>query len=168
MRRLASLAMGCALVLAFAAPAAADTTGGGQPPGAYSNGMTLTITSARLVARVVVEVTVDVTCEPAPDGARWEDSYFTATVKQASGRAIAFGSTEWWSPDLDVLCDGESHRMTVAVPADQGSVPFKRGVAAIEVRGSASYYEPCGDEWCDSTWGSRQASTGWLTVRLGR
>jgi hypothetical protein len=167
MRRLAGLTMAVAMALALVAPVAADTTGGG-PGAAYSDGMTISITSTKVVAKVLVEVTFDLTCAPAPDGATWEDNYFVAYVKQASGRSVATGSVDWYTTNIGAMCDGAVHRITASVTADYGSVPFKKGTAVVGVTGTASYYTETCDEWCDSTGGSRRASTGWVVTKLGR
>lgn len=169
MRKVGSLVLAGVLALALASPAVADTTGGGGGPGAaYSDGMAITITSAKVVAKVLVEVTFDVTCDPAPDGATWDENYFRAYVRQAAGRSIATGEVDWYANDVAALCDGETHSLTATVPADYGSVPFKSGTAVVGVTGNASYYAETCDEWgwCDWSGGSRKASTGWMTYRL--
>jgi hypothetical protein len=166
MRKVVSLVMAGALALAVVTPAAADTTGGG-PGAAYSDGMTITITSAKVVAKVLVVVGFDITCDPAPEGANWEDSYFSAYVKQASGRAIATGWVDWWIRDPSALCDGAVHSLTASLPAE--TVPFKSGTAAIGITGSVSYWSEWCDDWaCYSDSGNRRASTGWVTVKLGK
>ncbi len=166
MRKGASLVMAGVLALALASPAAADTTGGG-PGAAYSDGMTITITSAKVVAKVLVEVRFNLTCDAAPDGVNWEENYFSAYVKQASGRSIATGWVDWWTGDPGQLCDGSVHSLTATIPAE--SVPFKSGQAAVGVSGYVSYYREWCDDWnCYSDSGSRRASTGWVVVKLGK
>jgi hypothetical protein len=167
MRKVGSLVLAGVLALALASPAAADTTGGGGPGEAYSDGMTITITSARVVAKVLVAITVDVTCDAAPKDRSWEDNWFTATVRQASGRAIATGWVEWGVRDPDALCDGDVHPVTVTIPAE--GVPFKGGMAAMGVTGYAGYYHDwCDDSGCYQESDNVGASTGWVTVKLGR
>lgn len=166
MRRLASIAAAGILALAVSAPVAADTTGG--PPGAYSDGMTITLTSTRVIARVIVAVTFDITCDAKPEGARWEDGYFSAWVKQASGRAIAQGMSDTYLNPAE-LCDGATHSATMSVPSD--SVPFKAGTAAVAITGYAGWYQDgtCDEYGCtEGTWGDDRASTGWVTAKLGK
>jgi hypothetical protein len=69
--------------------------------------------------------------------------------------------------DGDAICDGTKHTIKVAAAADSSGVPFKLGTAAIAVAGDASYSVQNQEEWSQS-WVAASASTGWMSVRLGK
>jgi hypothetical protein len=160
--------------LSFPAAVSADTTGEQftePPPANSTGGMTVSVKRVTLTARVVVAADVIVTCQPKlpneyPISSYWEDYHLTFSVKQASGRSIAFGQAA--VPfDPNVICDGLPHLLSASVSADPAGVAFKNGSAVVAVDGSASYFFWNSETGESGDYRSR-ASTGWITVRLGR
>jgi hypothetical protein len=158
--------------LALPATASADTTGVGEPPPAGStNGMTMSIASASLTGRLVVTLQVTITCQPKPASeypvfSSWEGFGLQAWVKQASGKAIAFGSSGF-EVDPAVVCDGTPHTIATTVSADPSGPPFSRGTAVVAIAGTAGYIL---ENWETGEFGfvTARASTGWKQVRFSR
>jgi len=160
--------------LSFPAAVSADTTGGQftEPsPAGSTGGMTVSVGPVTLTARLVVTADVTVTCEPKlpneyPISSYWEDYGLTFSVKQASGRSIAFGQAA--VPfDPSVICDGLPHVLSASVSADPSGVAFKNGSAVVAVDGWANY-SFWNSETGESGYHRSRASTGWITARFGR
>ena len=158
--------------LAFPAGVLADTTGGGGiPPGGSTGGMTIQIRAVHLTTKAVAQVDLAISCLPKPASeppliTQWEDAFVQVSVRQASGKSIAFGDVDGFF-DPGATCDGTPHVLTFGVAADPSSVPFKSGTAAVGASAATSYsYE----NWDTGGmgWVSAGASTGWLSVRLGK
>lgn len=172
MRRFLVLAALVAALL-FPATVAADT--GVQfsepPPAESTGGMTLAVGSVTLTARLVVTADVTVTCQPKPPqeypiSSGWENYGLTISVKQASGRSIAFGQAA--VPfDPNVTCDGLPHVLSATVSADPAGVPFKNGSAVVAIDGVATYYVQ-NSETGEFDFHLGRASTGWISIRFGR
>jgi hypothetical protein len=173
MRRFLFLA---ALVAALSFPAAvaADTTDGqfDEPrPAESTGGMTLAVGQVRLTARLVATADVTVTCQPKPPNeypisSYWEDYAMTFSVKQASGRSIAFGQAA--VPfDPNVTCDGLPHILSASVSADPAGIAFKNGSAVVAVDGFARSFS-YNSETGESGYHMGRASTGWISMRFGR
>ena len=173
MRRFLFLA---ALVAALSFPAAvsADTTSGQfsePPPAGSAGGMTVSIGPVTLTARLVATADVTVTCPSKPPNeypisSYWEYYYLTFSVKQASGRSIAFGQAA--VPfDPNVICDGLPHVLSASVSADPAGVAFKNGSAVVAVDGLANY-SFWNSETGESGYHMSHASTGWMSVRFSR
>jgi hypothetical protein len=158
--------------LAFPVGVLADTTGGSDiPPAGSTGGMTIELRSVHLTTRAIAQVQVAVSCLPKPASddtllTSWEDTEVFVEVRQATGRTIAFGSAFAWF-DGDTMCDGATHLLTVGVPADPSSVPFKNGGAAVGAAGHASYSF---QDWEKGDFGfaPAAASTGWLAIKLAK
>ena len=160
--------------LSFPAAVSADTTGGQftePPPANSTGGMTVSVGRVTLTARLVVAADVMVTCQPKPPNeypisSYWEDYRLTFSVKQASGRSIAFGQAAVQF-DPNAICDGLPHVLSASVSADPAGVAFKNGSAVVAVDGLANYsfYD---SETGESGYHRSGASTGWTSVRLGR
>ncbi len=171
MRRFLVLAAMVA-ALSFPAVVSADTTGQftEPPPVGTTGGMTVSVGPVTLTARLVASADVTVMCQPKPNeypiSSYWEDYRLTFSIKQASGRSIAFGQAA--VPfDPNVICDGLPHALSASVSADPAGVAFKNGSAVIAVDGVANY-SFWNSETGESGYHRGQASTGWVSVRLGR
>jgi len=160
--------------LSFPAAVSADTTGGqfNEPPPADSTGgMTVSVGPVTLTARLVATTAVTVTCQSKPPNeypisSGWESQGLTFSVKQASGRSIAFGQAA--VPfDPNVVCDGLPHVLSASVSADPAGVAFKNGTAVVAVDGFASYFF-FNSETGESGFHLGRASTGWMSVRFAR
>jgi hypothetical protein len=131
--------------------------------------MTVEITAVHLIAKVVVEVEATISCQPAPSGdgmhVYWETG-MRLWAKQASGRAVAAAYADAYS-DGSALCDGTAHAVVMTASVDPSGVPFKRGSAVVAMTAYAYY---SWEDWNTGEYGSlgQSASTGWITVRLGK
>jgi hypothetical protein len=158
--------------LAFPAGVLADTTGGGDiPPAGQTGGMTIQVRSVHLTTRAIAQVEVAFSCQPKPASAYplftyWEDTSLFVSVRQVSGRTIVTGSAAYFF-NGDATCDGATHVVTMGVPADAWSLPFKTGSAAVGASANAAYSF---DNWDtgESGFVPANASTGWLAIKLGK
>ena len=173
MRRFLFLA---ALVAALSFPTtvAADTTGAQfdePPPAETAGGMTVSVGPVTLTGRLVATADVTVTCQPKPPNeypisSGWENYALTFSIKQASGRSIAFGQAAVpFDPNL--VCDGLPHVLSASVSADPSGISFKNGSAVVAVDGYVSYFF-YNAETGESGYHVGRASTGWMSVRFGR
>jgi hypothetical protein len=112
------------LILGLALPASA----------AASSPLTVAIKSAPLNARVQVIVNFTIVCDPINDVANTGVTAAiygaSATVDQASGRAIAHGAGGDLMPGQPLVCDGSTINSR-SLSVVSSTVPFHRGKAVI-------------------------------------
>ena len=109
------------------------TAGNGTP---VADGMTLTLTSAKLVARVGVNVGVDVTCNPINGESALSLEDNSIIVAQAVNGKIARASGFMSQQGGPFVCDGHTVNHFIASLLSD-TVPFAPASAAIRVVGRA-------------------------------
>jgi hypothetical protein len=104
---------------------------GAVGPVAATDPVTVTITSASLVARgVAVEVDLDVVCQPLEGETALLLEYGFVRVDQAvSKKAVAGGMVDLYGGTF--VCDGSTVNSLEAL-VRTNSVPFRKGVAMVE------------------------------------
>lgn len=131
---------------------------------ATSNGMTLSITSATVVARGAgVAVSVGAVCQPL-DGnsalAAGPAGGGFATVSEVSGRTVVTASGDLLPFDAPLTCDGSFvNHISTTLTLAAGSAPFKPGDALVDV--SLGAFDPA-----NFFGGNDYGDTGQTIVRL--
>ena len=165
-RSIGVISAGTLLIAALALPgsALADTTGGPTIPPAASRDATISIQSARIVAKVIVRVDVDYVCQPF-ESYDWDtgETYETTlgsveqgqvVVVQAQGRTVATGAG---FISAFVTCDGTTvNHLTADVIASAS--PWRNGSAVI----GAAVFAADAASFNDGDY----ASTGAIATRL--
>lgn len=152
-----TLAIALALAALVALPANVSAVGG------YSQGATINITGAHLLAKVDVIVDVDVTCQPVNGFTELSLSLgsvggVSASITERVGKTVATGQGAFFDPTITTItCDGSIVHFQVNV-SPSGLIPFARGQAVIDANFSA--FTP------DFT-GSDAAGTGAVAVKIG-
>jgi hypothetical protein len=129
--------------------------------------LAVSVGSPSLSARVLVTVPVTVSCSPFDPSLTVFSESIGATVEQASGRAIARGSSQRFAftpAPLLFACDGSTTTIPVEVSADTTGVPFHGGNAIVSASASASAGTCFGTVCFGNT--SQFGSAGPVSVRL--
>jgi len=127
----------------------------------FSQGATVTITGAHQFAGVGVAVDVAVTCQPLNGVSQLSPSVGVSITERVK-KTVAQGTAYVYLPNSGTItCDGItiSHFEIDVLPS--GSVPFTRGVAAMDA--SANLVDP--NNFCCT---SESADTGLNAVTIGR
>jgi hypothetical protein len=151
-----TIAMGVALAALVMFPANVAAAG-------YSQGATITITGAHLLAKVDVIVDVDVTCQPVNGFTELSLSLgsvggVSASITERVGKTVATGQGAFFDPTVTTItCDGSIVHFQINV-SPSGLVPFARGQAVIDATFSA---------FAPDFSGSDSADTGAIAVKIG-
>jgi hypothetical protein len=156
------LTIGIAVAMLLALPASAFAAG------AYSQGATIRITGAHLVANVAVVVDVAVACQPINGNTQLTLGYgpgqsdVAVTITQRVGKSVASGSGMFNGQNTTITCDGTTVSNYQINVLPSGTVPFSRGMAAMDASTFIQDLSLC----CSGPYD--RADTGLINVNITR